>query len=108
MASAVLIILYKREHRVESDHKFHFSGIIYDIRKTTRQHDDVYVTDGHKCVLVKDLLRRDKGYEINIGDSLIKPIESDCFFYKKGDSPIIRLCNLGYGIYFSDFNIPCR
>ena len=108
MAISIVWVLWERERRTNANYKMQFSGVIYKITKVARQNYNVYVTDGKKCMLLNDLLRRNERYEINIGDSLIKLGNNSCFVYKRNSTVIYRACNLGYGIYFDEDSIPCQ
>jgi len=107
IAFFVIMVFYKREQRTKANYRIGFSGVIYKITKASRQHYDVYVTNGQKCMLFKDLVRRDKGYQIAIGDSLIKPINTTCFVYKRKNIIIFQSCDFEYSFYFSDETIKC-
>jgi hypothetical protein len=107
VAFIVFMVFYKREQRTKANYKMQFAGVIYKIKTSARQYDDVFVTNGKNCLLLHDLLRRDRGYVIAIGDSLIKAGNSSCFVYKRSNTIIFQSCDLGYGMYFSEKKLQC-
>ena len=106
-AFLVIKVLIDRENRTETNYKIGYARVIYKMQKASRKYDDIFVTNGLSCRLLKDLARRDTGYDLQIGDSVIKPANSSCFIYKRVDRIIFKACNLGYSIYFSDEEIGC-
>ena len=107
MCSAVAVVFYNREASTDAFFKKEFSGVIYEIKKTVKMYDNVYLTDGKTCVLLIDLIRREKQYDITIGDSLIKLSNTYCLTYKRKDSVLFMGCDSKYGVYFSDMDLKC-
>jgi hypothetical protein len=107
IAFIVFTVFYGREQRTKANYKIQFAGIIYKIKKSARQYDDVFVTNGKNCLLLHDLIKRDRGYVIAIGDSLIKTGNSSCFVYKRVNTIIFQACDLGYSMYFSEKKPQC-
>lgn len=70
-------------------YKRDFEGVIKEIKKTDRNNYQLILktTEG-KLIKIIDRLRKEKHYDIAVGDSLIKNRNTCAFFYKRGNDTI--------------------
>ena len=89
---AVYFMFKLSERKTVSNYNVQFRGVIIKITKYYRGRYDLELLVGDTKIILSDYNFGEYNNKVNIGDSLIKINNTDCFYYKQSENIVAENC----------------